>query len=704
MKLANGLSLYSVAICVVVFAGIVAVIERGVNKREARQVQRVEKLLKDHLDKDLSEDLKRVAVNVRHTAIEIDDVGPSISDERAGRILSRLLESDTLVMGAAYAEVPEYSIPAKENMVYITRNDSSVKIEQLGGTTYDYTHQAWYTQPVEEDKGVWSKPYVEHEADDARIVTFSLPVKDKDGRIYAVVTADLTTKSIADEIESLRPKHDADSLVELRNVQLPLLFVITGGLILLIVVIHLTVKRQTRPLVRLAEAAASIGGGDFHTPLPTERSYTEINRLRDAMAHMQESIQKYVGEIADKSASMARMRNEIEIARKIQMSMLPLPWPESGKPVGDSRIQIAALLEPARTVSGDLYAYQAEGRYLYFIIADVSDKGVPASLVMASTRSMFSYAVNKCLTPSDMATSINRVLCANNEENMFVTAIIGRIDTATSMMLLANAGHDLPYIVSPERKDFLPLPPGLPLGIMDDFTYGETEIQFGSGDTLFLYTDGLTEAENAHGEQFGEKRIAGFIGDGSRFNSPLRLVEGIRREVGEFAREPLGDDITLMAIRCDRLHDTEKKETAADSIPLCCESIRIDYLVPEIDRMHSLIDSVSQRLAWPDDFTQRLRLMAEEAVTNVIMHSEPDKPGEKITVELCAYRRGADLTIRDRGRKFNPINDADDPDISADLGERVPGGLGIFLIKQMATSLVYNYTENQNNFIIRLDL
>jgi sigma-B regulation protein RsbU (phosphoserine phosphatase) len=236
------------------------------------------------------------------------------------------------------------------------------------------------------------------------------------------------------------------------------------------------------------------------------------------------------------------------------MAMLPKTFPAF--PHRDE-IEIYGMLTPAKSVGGDLYDFFLRDDELFFCIGDVSGKGVPASLVMAVTRTLFRNVVARVESPHQIVETMNAALCDGNDSNMFVTLFVGALHLRTGHLLYCNAGHDAPYILKEKGKvesgqsaaaALLACDSKLPIGIMSDGQYTEQEADMTSGDMLFLYTDGLTEAENSSHELFGEDRITDVIAafDGSPQELIASMTGVVRQFVGDYEQS---DDLTMLAIQ-----------------------------------------------------------------------------------------------------------------------------------------------------------
>ena len=333
-----------------------------------------------------------------------------------------------------------------------------------------------------------------------------------------------------------------------------LLLLIGLGLLAGRIVGRFVIKRMMKPLTKLAGSANEVAKGNFLAPLPAIKHNDEIRLLRDSFEGMQHSLTDYVEELKSTTASKAAIENELKVAHDIQMSMLPKtfpPYPERHD------IDIYGTLTPAKDVGGDLFDFFIHDERLFFCIADVSGKGVPASLLMAVTRSLFRNISAHVSEPHHIVRTLNSAMTEGNETNMFVTLFVGVLELATGRLAYCNASHLAPLIVG-QSVSTLPCDPNIPIGIMDgwDFTLQETSLAPSS--TIFLYTDGLNEAEDISHAQFGEQRIIDIATsmkctyteqEMCTHISPLNLVNAMLEAVHTFVGEAeQSDDLTMLAI------------------------------------------------------------------------------------------------------------------------------------------------------------
>ena len=271
------------------------------------------------------------------------------------------------------------------------------------------------------------------------------------------------------------------------------------------------------------------------------------HRLR--VAH--EKLQVAYDQLEEATAHRERIESELRIARDIQMSMVPNIFPDR------EGLDIYAKIEPAKEVGGDLYGYLLMGDELYFCLGDVSGKGVPASLFMAQATRLFRTLATQHMMPAEIATRMNAALSEDNDQGMFVTMFIGRIDLASCAMDFCNAGHNPPFLTDAGGGQFLEMLPNAPIGLWPGLEYDGERLEDISGRMLVVYTDGLNEAENRQQEQLGDDRLLDILETMPRCSAKEvinLLYEAVQQH--RDGAEP-NDDLTIMSI----LVDTRKKET-----------------------------------------------------------------------------------------------------------------------------------------------
>lgn len=317
------------------------------------------------------------------------------------------------------------------------------------------------------------------------------------------------------------------------------------GLLIIILVCHLLLRKFTRPLTEFAASADAVAGGNLHAPLPEIKRKDELWSLRNSLVTMQNSLEEQMQELKVVNEANGRIEGELQSARVIQESMLPKAFP----PFPDCpNVAAYGLLTPAKEVGGDLFDVFVRNGKVFFCIGDVSGKGVPASLLMAVTRSLFHSMINRSESPAEMVTRMNSALSESNPQSMFVTLFAAILDSHTGHLRYCNAGHNAPLLVQKDGASYLSVLPNLPLGIEGGWQFEEQELTMAPGESVFLYTDGLTEAENIDKELFGEDRTLE-VAKGLYGKDVKAQVEAMSHAVAAYVdKAPQSDDLTLLSI------------------------------------------------------------------------------------------------------------------------------------------------------------
>ena len=468
--------------------------------------------------------------------------------------------------------------------------------------------------------------------------------------------------------------------------------IVLVGLLLMLYFFIRIITRELSPLRRLAVEAETIASGQFDTQLPDFQRTDEIGQLSHSFAGMQQSLVKYIDELKNTTAQKASIESEIQVASGIQMGMLPKKFPTY--PDRDD-VQLYASLTPAKEVGGDLFDFYFRDEKLFFCIGDVSGKGVPASLFMAVTRAVFRTVSARESMPDHIMAALNQTMVDMNETNMFVTLFIGVLDLPTGRMHYCNAGHDAPLLVG-AGVGLLSCDANIPVGVMPSWKYTLQEAQIFTGTTIFLFTDGLTEAEDATHNQFRMERINDVAAQALAHHQqePRQLIGLMTDAVHQFVGDAeQSDDLTLMAIQYIKQQRDVKMR----------KSIVLPNDINEVPRLTAFVDAVCEAVGFNPTVTMQMNLAIEEAVVNVMNYAYPRGKKGDVTIEALSNDVRLKFVITDSGTPFDPTVHAD-VDTTLSAQERPIGGLGIHLVRQLMDSINYERVNNLNVLTLRKKL
>lgn len=326
---------------------------------------------------------------------------------------------------------------------------------------------------------------------------------------------------------------------------------LTGGLLgvaLCVVAVRHYAGRIARPIEDLTDSAGHFAQGEFDYPLRHTGREDEVGVMARAFDAARDSIKRQMTEIAEMGAARARLEGELTIARDIQVALLPAP---GALHVGGRRLEWDGVLDPAKAVGGDFYnVFDREGQALWFVVGDVSDKGVPSALFMARAMTVLEVAAQSGGSPARALREAALHLIEGNDTCMFATVVCGAVELRTGELALASAGHEAPLLLHADgRRAYLPVPTTAPLGVDVADDYPVWRGRLAPGDTLLLYSDGVTEAFDVDDHPFGSERLAAVL-DPAR--TPRGQCAAVLTAVQAFAgAAPQSDDITILALRYD---------------------------------------------------------------------------------------------------------------------------------------------------------
>lgn len=473
---------------------------------------------------------------------------------------------------------------------------------------------------------------------------------------------------------------------DLTHAMVRTLLLLAGFGVLIAAVIHFMLTRFiNRPVTYLMEKTRDIGKGNLDVDIALP-SGDELGHLAETLGTMASNLKTRIAELKTMTAEKERIGAELDIARDIQTSMLPSvfpPFPERGE------FDVYATMTPAKEVGGDFYDfYMIDDNRVAVVVADVSGKGVPAALFMVVVRTVLRNHARMKLSLSEVFDRVNDQLCENNLTDMFVTVFMGILDVTTGEFEFANAGHNPPLLFAGRETVFLSVKPGIAMGILAGFRYQTDWITLKPGDCLFLYTDGITEAENAADESFfGKERLLASVRTWreSGAGDIHTLLPLVKNAVDAFAADtPQSDDLTMLGL----IHYGKRTDALREAtVPAREDSLH---------RIATVIDETLDAAGCDAKTRSRLQLAVEEVFVNIAGYAYPDGAGEVVfTVETRSDPKRLVICFTDAGAPFNPLA-KDDPDTSLPAGDRKIGGLGIYLAKKSVDTMEYEYQDGRN--------
>jgi sigma-B regulation protein RsbU (phosphoserine phosphatase) len=380
------------------------------------------------------------------------------------------------------------------------------------------------------------------------------------------------------------------------------------------------------------------------------------------------------------SAEKERLSSELQLASQIQRNMMPI-----GHYVQDS-VDIFGSLIPAREMGGDLFDYKIRDEKLFFCIGDVCGKGAPAAMLMAYAHSLLWGLTHNENNPARIVESLNKVASHNNESCTFFTLFYGVLDLPTGRLHYCNAAHNPPYILSDDVM-MLDCDPNQPVGPLEDAEFTLQTIMLAPGSTIFLYTDGLTEANNKEGRELGPERAEAVLKKCIEQQlKPEEIVNTVTDAVHQFTMgAEQYDDLTMLAVR----YMPQQFESTLS------ETITLKNDIREITRFGSFQDSVYAKMNIEKSLAIRLRLAVEEAVANAIEHAYLKGREGNVEVKMMTDGHLLKVQIIDSGVAFDPTTVAK-ADTTLSAKERRLGGLGVLLVRELMDSINYERIDNQN--------
>ncbi len=405
--------------------------------------------------------------------------------------------------------------------------------------------------------------------------------------------------------------------------------------------------------------------------LSTWVTTTGLSLVKDRTALVQSSIE---------------MEHELNIASDIQLGMLPDDFPDT-----DS-YSIKAVMKPAKDVGGDFYDFIKIGNsQIAFLVADVSGKGVPAALFMASARTLIRNNLKNGMTVDSVMDSTNAELVQSNREKLFVTVWLGMLDTSTGVLSYVNAGHNPPFMIHADGSiDNIVSKPNFVLGRKKGIRYKEHRIQLAPGEKIFLYTDGLTDSTDVSGKMFKEDRVKEVL---SSCNNADKIIPDMIDAVGSFSNGmEQFDDITMLLVDFKKLNVIEYSE--GECFPANPEGH---------DKALQYIRSRLQEYGCSEKVMKDMEVSASEIFSNIDMYAYEGIENGMIRISADVIDRIATVIFKDDGPEYNPL-DRSNPDVEKRVREHKIGGFGIFIVRKLMDDVRYERKDDQNVLTIMKEI
>ena len=383
------------------------------------------------------------------------------------------------------------------------------------------------------------------------------------------------------------------------------------------------------------------------------------------------------------NSEQEKAKTELEVAKEIQLATLPSEISTS------KDIEIVAELRAAKEVGGDFYDYfKIDEDHTAVVIGDISGKGVPAAFFMMKTITCFKNFVASNKTPAEILKQVNKALYDNNKSQMFVTCFLAILNKKTGVLQFANAGHNPPIIGKNREFKFLKCQTGFVLGGLEDAFVKDEEIQLQNGETIMLYTDGVTEARNEKGDFYGEKRYLDLM-NSRDFTCVVEMHHALKDDMDRFVDgADQSDDITIMSLmyRGDECYYVEKRFDA-----------KLENIAGGLKDVSDFCDEHNIDV----NFKNNLLVVADELYSNIVKYGYENKGGVVFTRLLFNKDKNEFvITLIDKAPAFNPLDVNNNP-LEGDVQDQRIGGLGILIVKKIMTEYAYDHINNKNILVLR---
>ncbi len=453
------------------------------------------------------------------------------------------------------------------------------------------------------------------------------------------------------------------------DLQIMIILSAAAGILILLFLINKICHYSTRPLQNLAQIATQYGKGNFSERVSEQHSDDEIGTLSAAFHNMRTNLLDYIEKEKFEAGEKQRHLSELEIAKEIQLAALPGAFPEH------KAFDIHALMIPARQIGGDFYDFFFSNKHkVALVMADVSGKGISAALYMMRAQEVIRHTAKYTSSIAKVFERVNNILCEGNKACMFVTAFFAVIHLDTGEMEYVNAGHLPPFLIDDTGCRKVTPHKNFVLGVREGLSYTAETLKLMPNTRIFLYTDGVTEAENRTRDFYGEERLYHVLQQ--KQATPAETVKAVMTDIRKFTEgAPQSDDITMLSF----LYRGELLTVEAD-----IKQLR--DVLGYIER-----DMAQKKIA--PEIRSKMIVIAEELFSNIALYAYDN--GGKVRIQTGLVKNRYSVTFADSGKPYNPL-ERQEPDTAQPLAEREVGGLGIFIARKMADTLDYAYKNGEN--------
>lgn len=478
-----------------------------------------------------------------------------------------------------------------------------------------------------------------------------------------------------------------------RNIILTIISFLIAFIIIIVMVFIISRKfseKLTRPIIELGHDVKEISGGnlDYRAEI---HDNDEIGDLAKSFNDMAASLKDYVQNLAHVTAEKERISTELDLAAQIQADMLPRKFPPF--PERKDEFDIYASMTPAKEVGGDFYDFfMIDDDHLALVMADVSGKGVPASLFMVIAKTLIKIRSLMGGTPSEILADVNMQLCEGNDAELFVTVWLGILELSTGHVIASNAGHEYPAI----RKkggdyELIRTKQSPAVATMEGLKFRQNEFDLAPGDIIYLYTDGVAEATNSSEELYGTDRMLEDLNT-TKNTSAEDILISMKKYVDDFTGEaPQFDDITMLCLRYFGGKNFVKELT-------------IDATVENLEQVIAFVDEQLEIHDCSPKTQLQIDVAVEELFVNIAHYAyNPETGSATVRVEIDEDPLAVVITFIDKGVPYDPLAKPD-PDVTLSAEEREIGGLGIYMVKKSMDNITYEYNDGKNILKIRKNL